>query len=96
MIIVEYNHKITERIYAREIQFYTNGDLKGYINGLVYDTETNRDYEVLYRVHDPQNGSDYDLVSVDYGWKLNDDNEITKIEKFLTAIAKKNNYIDLL
>lgn len=93
MLITNRGHKITERLVAHEIEFYTKGDLKGYINGLVYDQTTKRDYEVLYRVHDSKNGPDYDLVSVDYGWKLNDDNEIIKLEYFLTKVAKENNYI---
>jgi hypothetical protein len=55
---------------------------------MLEDSRTNKWYETLYRIHDPQNGNDYTLVSVDYGWKLNDDSLIDLTEKVLTEIAK--------
>lgn len=96
MTILKHNEKITERISSVDVYFCTCGDLKGYINGLIYDSVTDRDYEILYRVHDAKNGNDYTLVSVDYGWKLKDDNEIIKIEEFLTNISKKAKLISLV
>lgn len=49
------------------------------------------EYEVLYRIHDTDNGNDYTLVSVDYGWKIGNDDIIRKIEEELTEVTKQLN-----
>ena len=43
----------------------------------------------LYRIHDTDNGDDYTLVSVDYGWKIGDDEVIKLVEEKLTNEVKK-------
>lgn len=69
-----------------DVVFYTNGDLKGYIEGTVevFDKESETAYtaEFLFRVHDPENGNSLTMVSfsetpkeiiknrVDETWKL--------------------------
>lgn len=78
------------------VEFYTRGDLKGYINCMLEDSLTGKWYETLYRVTDHDNGNDYKLVSVDYGWRLKDDSIIEKAEKMLTQYAKENNLIGLI
>lgn len=78
------------------VEFYTRGDLKGYINCMLEDSLTGKWYETLYRVTDHDNGDDYKLVSVDYGWLLNDDSIIKKTEQILTEYAKINQLIEMI
>lgn len=78
------------------VEFYTRGDLKGYINCMLSDSLTDKWYETLYRVTDHENGDDYKLVSVDYGWRLEDDSIIVKAEQALEEYAKINQLIDQL
>ncbi|MGL5329292.1 MAG: hypothetical protein ACRDD7_08490 [Peptostreptococcaceae bacterium] len=79
-----------------DVEFFTKGDLKGYINCMLQDNQTNKQYETLYRVSDIENGNDFTLVSVDYGWKLNDNTIIHNAEMELTVFASKNKLIDML
>jgi hypothetical protein len=81
---------ISERYTLHGIEFYTKGDLKGYIYALMEDKQTGYDHEVLYRVFDPENGNNYTLVTIDYGWKCNDNPMFDLIEKALTETAEKN------
>lgn len=85
------NINVNDDIKLFNMNFYQKGYLTGYITGILKDKETNRNYDILYRIHDPNNGNDYTLVSVDYGWKLKDDNLIDLTEQKLTEIAKSLN-----
>lgn len=78
------------------VEYYTKGYLKGYINGMLEDSKTGKWYETLYRISDRSNGENYKLVSVDYGWRLQDDSIIKKTEEVLTEYAKINQLIDQL
>ena len=51
---------------------YKKGDLKGYINGYIAFRYNNDEYnhEFLYRFDDIENGENFQLVSIDYGWKI--------------------------
>jgi hypothetical protein len=51
---------------------YRKGDLKGYINGDITFRYNNDEYnhEFLYRFDDAENGENYKLVSIDYGYKI--------------------------
>lgn len=80
--------KINDNFTLENITLYYNGYLAGYINCTLVDNEKYISYETLYRVHDPLNGNDYTLVSVDYGWKIGNDKIIEKVEKILTKFAK--------
>jgi hypothetical protein len=82
------NIKVNDFLTLVNVEYYTKGYLTGYINCMLEDSKTNKWHETLYRIHDPQNGNDYTLISVDYGWKLNDDSLIDLTEKVLTEIAK--------
>lgn len=80
--------KVNDFLTLVNVEYYTKGYLTGYINCMLEDSKTNKSYETLYRIHDPQNGNDYTLVSVDYGWKLNDDSLIDLTKQVLTEVAK--------
>lgn len=76
---------ICKGVHLENITYIEHGDLKGYVNATLVDRRENAKfknygYETLFRVHDPVNGPDMTLVSVDYGWKLGDDNIITETE----------------
>ena len=76
---------IRDGIHLENVTYIEHGDLKGYVNAMLVDRRPdsqyrNYGYETLFRVHDPVNGPDMTLVSVDYGWKLNDDSIITDVE----------------
>jgi hypothetical protein len=80
---------IRDGIHLENVTYIEHGDLKGYVNAMLVDRRTdakfkNFGYETLFRVHDPINGPDMTLVSVDYGWKLEDDSIITDAEKAIT------------
>jgi hypothetical protein len=79
------NIKVSERYTLYNVEFYTKGFLKGYINAMLEDNQTNHDHEVLYRVFDPANGNENTLVSIDYGWKCNDDTVCIIVEKALLS-----------
>ena len=73
-------------IHLENVTYIEHGDLKGYVNATLVDTRKdakykNYGYETLFRVHDPANGSDMSLVSVDYGWYLGDDSIIEDAEE---------------
>ena len=86
----------TKKYELTHVDFYTKGYLRDYINCMLEDIENDTQYEVLYRVTDHENGKDYALVSVDYGWELSDDETISKIEQILTGYAIENNLINML
>ena len=77
---------VRDNINLENVTYIEHGDLKGYVNAMLVDTRPeakyrNYGYETLFRVHDPLNGEDMTLVSVDYGWKLGDDSIITDAEE---------------
>ena len=82
------------------IQIYTKGDLKGYIEGIVWqglskDDGNERSYEFLFRLRDEQNGAPNTLVSIDYGWELKDKDRVFEIlENGLKTFAEQ--YVDFL
>lgn len=80
------NINITERYVLINVEFYLKGDLKGYVNAYLHDEENDKVYEVLYRVYDPENGNDFTLVSIDYGWNI-DGHVFYLVEQKLTNIA---------
>ncbi len=73
-------------IKLENVTYIEHGYLKGYVTATLVDTRKdskykNYAYETLFRVYDPKNGNDMTLVSVDYGWRLNDDSIITDAEE---------------
>lgn len=77
---------VRDGVHLENVTYIENGDLKGYVNAMLVDRRVNAKYknygyETLFRVHDIVNGPDMTLVSVDYGWKLEDDSIITDAEK---------------
>lgn len=77
---------IRDNINLENVTYIEHGDLKGYVNAMLVDRRKNAKYknwgyETLFRVHDPINGPDMTLVSVDYGWRLEDDSIITDAEE---------------
>lgn len=82
------NIKVNDFLTLVNVEYYTKGYLTGYINCMLEDSRTNKWHETLYRIHDQNNGNDYTIVSVDYGWKLNDDSLIDLTEQKLTEVAK--------
>lgn len=64
--------------YTRDI--ITKGDLKGYINGHItfYYNNDEFNHEFLYRFDDEENGENFKLVSIDYGYKIPFINEAWK------------------
>lgn len=84
--------KITEKYTLRHLEIYEKGYLAGYVQGILQsdgDFRSCEEYEVLYRIHDIENGNDYTLVSVDYGWKIGNDDVIRLIEEKITEEIKK-------
>lgn len=63
-IILSY---LSNKDWTYGVEFYTSGDLKGYIQGIVdvFDAESNTAYtaEFLFRVHDTENGNSLTMVS---------------------------------
>lgn len=51
-------------------EYITKGDLKGYVVGIISfsdeDNETSHDF--IFRHHDPKNGEDFKLISIDHGY----------------------------
>lgn len=84
------NIKVKENIFLENIEYYTKGDLKGYINCILSDYRESSEpsYEILFRVHDPENGKDLSLVSCDYGYMLHDDSIINDAEEKLKELCK--------
>ena len=77
---------IRDDVHLENVTYIEHGDLKGYVNAMLVDRRKNAKfynygYEVLFRVHDKVNGEDMTLVSVDYGWRLNDDSIIAETEE---------------
>lgn len=80
------NIPIRSGIWLENVSYIEHGYLKGYVQAMLVDTRPdakykNYGYETLFRVHDPENGDDMTLVSVDYGWRLGDDSIITEAEE---------------
>jgi hypothetical protein len=68
------------------INVYTKGFLKGYADGHITFNYNNNTYnhEFLYRFDDAENGNNYQLVSIDYGYKIPYINEVwQEIENYL-------------
>ena len=86
--------KLTEGFTLTGVELYMKGDLKGYVNAYLLDEAKDREYEVLYRVYDPQNGDEYKLVSIDYGWNL-DDEVFDIVEQKITSVIKNTNHCRL-
>ncbi len=79
---------VREYVHLENVTYIEYGDLKGYVHAVLVDNRPkakfkNYGYETLFRVHDPENGPDMILVSVDYGWRLNDDTIIADAEEKL-------------
>lgn len=86
------NIRIADKYTLTNIEYFEKGYLAGYIHAMLVsdgDFKTCEEYEVLYRIHDTDNGNDYTLVSVDYGWKI--ENVIHETEEKLTEAAKQLN-----
>lgn len=85
-MIIEIESK-DNRYSFNHVELYKKGDLAGYIEGIltfnVGDRE--KDHEFLYRVDDKENGKDFTLVSIDYGYKIPYINDVwDNIEKTIT------------
>lgn len=77
--------------YNTEIM--TKGDLKGYIQGEITFKYNNTEYnhEFLYRFDDSENGDNFKLVTIDYGYKIPYIEEVWKeIESYLKEVAQKH------
>lgn len=88
------NIRIADKYTLTNIEYYEKGYLAGYIHAMLVsdgDFKTGEEYEVLYRIHDTDNGNDCTLVSVDYGWKIGNDDVIHETEEKLTEAAKQLN-----
>ena len=72
------------------IEIMSKGDLKGYINGEItfYYNNEKWNHEFLYRFDDVANGENYELVSIDYGYKVPFIKEVwEEIETYLKNYA---------
>jgi len=52
------------------VEIYEKGDLKGYMQGIIIFSN-DKEHEFLYRIEDKENGDDFTLVSIDYGYENN-------------------------
>ena len=70
-------------IYSPEL------DDEGYIHGVIIVDGC--DYEFYFRVSDPENGRDFELLSVDYGWEIEGINELwPKIKAEIENYCREN------
>lgn len=73
-------------VHLEAVSYIEYGYLKGYVEAMLVDQRPdakfyNYGYYTLFRVHDPENGPDMSLITVDYGWRLNDDSIIADAEE---------------
>lgn len=83
------------RYSFNQMDIYTKGDLKGYINGYINFKYKDNDYdhEFLYRFDDEENGDNFTLVSIDYGYYIPYIDEVWKdIEQYLTNYIKNYDF----
>ncbi len=80
--------KINEQYALKEINWIKNekSDLCNYINFYLHDKINDKEYESLYRVCDPDNGNNFTLVSIDYGWSIASDIFILVEQKLTEAV----------
>ncbi|MFJ8531173.1 hypothetical protein [Bacillus sp. NPDC094106] len=72
------------------VNVYKKGDLKGYVDGFItFKYENNEStHEFLYRFDDIENGKNFTLVSIDYGYTVPGIDRISeKIENDLKGIV---------
>ncbi|HDR7922606.1 hypothetical protein [Bacillus paranthracis] len=72
------------------VNVYKKGDLKGYVDGFItFKYENNEStHEFLYRYDDIENGKNFTLVTIDYGYTVPGiDNIFEKIENDLKGIV---------
>jgi len=62
--------KINDNIELTNVELYKKGDLSGYISFMTYDKIKDSEHESLFRVYDPSNGKENQIVSIDYGWRI--------------------------
>ena len=72
------------------VEVYTKGDLKGYIQGMIEYKD--RDYEFLYRIGDNENGNNFTLVGIDYGYKI--EPKLTELDTNYIERYLYKNYVD--
>lgn len=84
------NIQVTDNYILKNLEVYEKGYLSGYVQGMLV-SDNGYGYETLYRIHDTDNGEDYTLISVDYGWKIGNDDIIRLVEEKLTEKTKELN-----
>lgn len=84
--------KINEQIELTNVELFKKGYLGGYISFMTYDKITDREHESLFRVYDPKNGTENTIVSIDYGWRIeNVEIVFNMIEQELIKLVNKLN-----
>ncbi len=84
--------KINDSIELSNVELYKRGDLSGYISFITYDKIRYREHESLFRVYDPSNGKENTIVSIDYGYEIENIIPIfNKIKQSLISLVNELN-----
>lgn len=84
--------KINEQIELTNVELFKRGYLGGYISFMTYDKIRDREHESLFRVYDPKNGKENTIVSIDYGWRIeNDETVFNMVEQALINLVNELN-----
>lgn len=85
------NLHLPDGFKVEQFEIYRKGDLKGYGNGYLVDSKKDTGYEFLFRFNDPANGEPNTLVSIDYGWEIEDSQLVfNNLEYSIQLVAQEN------
>lgn len=69
--MLKFNFRQGGQFELKNVEIHEEGDLKGYVTGILQTSYSDMEHEFLYRMEDKINGGSYKLVSIDYGYKIN-------------------------
>lgn len=80
----------TGKEYFKEVHFYTTGEWKGYIM-TTFSTPDEGEIDLIFRVHDSENGKDNTLV-----WTSRSTKHINWIEMVLTVVSRRSKLKEII
>lgn len=67
---IKYNND--KKFKLTNVEIYNKGELKGYMQGIIsFINKPDSEHEFLYRLSDIENGDNFKLISIDYGYENN-------------------------